>query len=543
MRGGVGFVALVVATMGLVLVRGSYHTTTPGAHKTAAEDHGRTVSRLQDLIKSRPRASLTINRKPDQSHCARPHDYKLGSLQLDFTSLTGVLGVRELTIDDIPPHLRKTALLADDLAAIVDVQAMCSFETLVDALLPLGLIPAVVPEFKGITVGGSLQGLAAESTSFKYGFVHDAIVGFEALLGDGTVLWCSPTSNSELFYALPGSFGSIALCTRVHMLCIKAQPYVKVTCRQFGSQPECLAHMSGVQSAVKDRALSSTSPHMIEGLGFSKKSFASVEGTFVSSEEVDPNIHLSRCNQWGYPWFYNQVRECLRPSRLWSWILPWSTLSSSSSSSSFSSSSPSSSFLLPAKDYLFRHDRGSFWMASYRIPQFIGKWMGSLLDNSAMFRLANLLPWAFPKSQIVLQDFMLPANHLESFFNQSNEIASVWPIWLLPMRNFNSHHQGRKEKGAVFGVPLGETGDLCNVGVYGIPSGSYNHRQANKLLEAVLFQHGGRKVYYSHSYYDRDFFYGTLYDGPRYFDLRERYHANNKLPDIYEKVVVKNGKL
>lgn len=58
---------------------------------------------------------------------------------------------------------------------------------------------------QGITVGGSLQGLAAESTSFKYGFVHDAIIGFEAVLSDGRVLWCSPHSNAELFAALPGN--------------------------------------------------------------------------------------------------------------------------------------------------------------------------------------------------------------------------------------------------------------------------------------------------------------------------------------------------
>ena len=59
---------------------------------------------------------------------------------------------------------------------------------------------------KGITVGGSLQGLAAESSSYKYGFVHDAIIGFEAVLTDGSVLWCSADSNSDLFYSLPGKF-------------------------------------------------------------------------------------------------------------------------------------------------------------------------------------------------------------------------------------------------------------------------------------------------------------------------------------------------
>ena len=54
-------------------------------------------------------------------------------------------------------------------------------------------------------MGGSLQGLAAESTSYKYGFVHDMIIGFEAVLTDGTVLWCSRENNSDLFYSLPGN--------------------------------------------------------------------------------------------------------------------------------------------------------------------------------------------------------------------------------------------------------------------------------------------------------------------------------------------------
>ena len=124
---------------------------------------------------------------------------------------------------------------------------MCSFEALVDALLPLGLIPAVVPEFKGITVGGSLQGLAAESTSFKLGYVHDCIVGFEAVLGDGQVLWCSESENAELFRALPGSFGSLAVCTRVRMLCLRAAPFVQCRVRHWDSAGACVGYLADVQ--------------------------------------------------------------------------------------------------------------------------------------------------------------------------------------------------------------------------------------------------------------------------------------------------------
>lgn len=58
--------------------------------------------------------------------------------------------------------------------------------------------------------------------------------------------------------------------------------------------------------------------------------------------------------------------------------------------------------MYPTKDYLFRHDRTSFSMASYRTPQPIGRLVGKLLDSRAMFHLATALPWAFPKSQIVL---------------------------------------------------------------------------------------------------------------------------------------------
>jgi hypothetical protein len=131
--------------------------------------------------------------------------------------------------------------------AIVDVQAMASFETMVDVLLPIGLMPAVVPEFKGITIGGSIQGLAAESTSFRFGFVHDAVIGFEALLADGTVIWCSPTQNEELFRTIPGSFGTLGIITRAKMLCVRAEPFVVLDLRLHNSQRASVEYMAALQ--------------------------------------------------------------------------------------------------------------------------------------------------------------------------------------------------------------------------------------------------------------------------------------------------------
>jgi FAD/FMN-containing dehydrogenase len=493
----------VVCVAAAGFLGGIISNSPPPKRRATKEEHDQLVLHLASLAKGkRQGTALTIRRNPAQSHCARPHAYKEGSVQLDVSSLNKVLSVEPLTVEEIPLHLRKHC---DELAAIVDVQAMCSFEDLVDELLPLGLIPAVVPEFKGITIGGSLQGLAAESTSFKYGFVHDVITGFEVLLGDGTVLWCSPKENQELFHSLPGSFGSLALCTRIRVLCLRAKSFVRVSCREFDSLRLCLEHMWRPGQQKCD---------MVEGIGFGHNSFVAVKGVF---ETAGNPTTLARCNAWGHKWFYSQVKDRCK-------------------------SSSSSSFLLPTKDYLFRHDRGSFWMASYRIPQIVGQYlMGSLLDNSAMFHLANLLPWAFPKKEIVLQDFMLPRPSVEEILHQSIAIAQVWPVWLLPMKNFAAN-ETREEKTPVFGVRFGETNDLCNVGVYGIPSNSYDFVEANKRLEAALCQHGGRKVYYSHSFYEKDFFYENLYNGKRYRELRERWKSLS-FPEIWDKVVVKNGQL
>src|ERR1700754_1635905 len=50
------------------------------------------------------------------------------------------------------------------------VEPNVPMDKLVEATLRHGLIPPVVPEFPGITVGGGFAGTAGESSSFKYGF-------------------------------------------------------------------------------------------------------------------------------------------------------------------------------------------------------------------------------------------------------------------------------------------------------------------------------------------------------------------------------------
>ena len=52
----------------------------------------------------------------------------------------------------------------DAAAHCADVGGMTTYEHLVDATLPYGLMPLVVPELKTITLGGAVTGLGIESS-------------------------------------------------------------------------------------------------------------------------------------------------------------------------------------------------------------------------------------------------------------------------------------------------------------------------------------------------------------------------------------------
>ena len=73
----------------------------------------------------------------------------------------------------------------DEAARTADVEGMCTYEDLVAATLPHGLMPLVVPQLKTITLGGAVSGLGIESTSFRNGLPHESVLEMDILTGDG----------------------------------------------------------------------------------------------------------------------------------------------------------------------------------------------------------------------------------------------------------------------------------------------------------------------------------------------------------------------
>src|SRR3954469_6686240 len=89
----------------------------------------------------------------------------------------------------------KHCLKIDPRRMTADVEGMITYEALVDETLRYGLLPAVVPQLKTITVGGAVSGLGIESSSFKFGLVHETVEKMEIALGDGRLMTCSCKEN------------------------------------------------------------------------------------------------------------------------------------------------------------------------------------------------------------------------------------------------------------------------------------------------------------------------------------------------------------
>ena len=111
-------------------------------------------------------------------------------------------------------------------ARTADVQGMCTYEHLVDATLPHGLIPYVVPQLRTITLGGAVSGLGIESTSFRNGLPHESVVEMDIFTGAGEVVTTRP--GDELFDTFPNSYGSLGYATRLRIRLEPVPSYVSL---------------------------------------------------------------------------------------------------------------------------------------------------------------------------------------------------------------------------------------------------------------------------------------------------------------------------
>src|SRR6059058_3124092 len=110
-----------------------------------------------------------------------------------------------------------------------DVLGMTTYEHLVDATLPHGLMPLVVPQLKTITLGGAVTGLGIESTSFRNGCPHESVLEMDVLTGAGEIVTATPTNaHRYLFFGFPNPYGSLGYALRLKIELEPVSSYVQL---------------------------------------------------------------------------------------------------------------------------------------------------------------------------------------------------------------------------------------------------------------------------------------------------------------------------
>jgi hypothetical protein len=286
-----------------------------------------------------------------------------------------------------------------------------------------------------------------------------------------------------------------------------------------------------------ERIQGSESTDFVEGLVFAPDHIVIIEGSFLENPAAVSDT-LSLKSPWG-EWFYIHAKKMTSREEK-----------------------------IPLMDYLFRHDRGAFWIGSYgthwsAIPRYLlesrfklpalAKLLPSFKpenfkgpqDPGLLFRLLwgwamtshRLYSWLHSKSEdwvadrFIIQDFCIPAKNVVSFVNKVFKEIDIFPLWLCP-----TPVTKKPQILSPHFLPS-ESSFIVNVGVYGISTHPRPPSDLVRQLEKWTQEAQGRKVLYSYSYYTPEEFW-SIYPKQDYDRLRQAYHAERWM-ELDQKVLSK----
>lgn len=380
------------------------------------------------------------------------------------------------------------------------VEPNVPMDRLVQTTLKYGLIPPVVMEFPGITVGGGYAGTSGESSSFKHGFFDRTINYVEIVLADGEVVTASRSERSDLFHGAAGACGSLGVTTLVELELIEAKKYVQTTYWPVWSVQEAV-------ETIEDVIRPDEGYDYVDGILSSADRGAIITGRLTDEKGSGRVQRFANARD---PWFYLHVQD------------------------SISRSNDTVTEYIPLEDYLFRYDRGGFWVGRSAYQYFFtpfNRFTRWFLDDFTRTRMMYTALHASGHSkQYVVQDLAVPFSKAVEFIDFTDQTFNIYPLWLCPLRQSPqpTFHPHTKED---------EQEHLLNVGLWGNgPSDHDAFVRINQLLENKLRELGGMKWLYAHTYYSAKEFW-SIYGSEWYDNLRSKYKAAS-LPDVYQKVTV-----
>jgi len=379
-----------------------------------------------------------------------------------------------------------------------DIEGMITYEEFVKGTMKYGLLPAVVPELKTITVGGAYIGGGIESSSFRYGLVHETVTEVDILLSDGRIITANKDNEyKDLYYALPNSYGTYGYVLRLRVKLIHTKPFVKLQHIKFSDSKKLLAKIENVSNEKNNISY-------CDAVVFSEKEMVLTLGEFVEQAPYSSNYkHMNI--------YYRSL-----PLR--------------------------NEDYLTTEDYIWRWDTDWFWCSKHLYMQnhvsrlLLGKWF---LNSKSYWKirhyasslpwLAKILSWIQKPAESVIQDVQIPISRSNDFLQFFNEKIKITPVWLCPTMPQKSEHK--------FSLcPL--TDELhINFGFWDTVPSQKEEGFYNILIEEKVEELKGNKSLYSNSFYTEEKFW-QLYNKPIYDELKKQYDPSARFKNLYQKCVL-----
>ena len=386
---------------------------------------------------------------------------------------------------------------------VAEVQGMCTYEDLVEVTLRHQRIPLVVPQLRTITLGGAVAGLGIEATSFRNGLPHESVLEMDVLTGSGEIVTTKP--GDELFDTFPNSYGSLGYATRLRIELEPVPPYVAL--RHVRVEDHLLARV--IEEIVTTGQLDGERVDGLDGVVFAPgEAYLSLARW---TDEPGPTSDYTRQQV-----YYRSIQQ--RPTDrltihdyLWRWDTDWFWCSGA-----FGAQHPVVRRLWPRR-----------WRRSdvyWRLVALDRRWgIGDRLDRRA----------GRAQAERVVQDVEIPLDRLAEFLTWFDAEIGMRPVWLCPLR-VRRETSGRPWPS----YPLEAGTTYVNVGFWGMvnvgPEAPSSPR--NRAIEAEVSRLGGHKSLYSEAFYDRETF-DALYDGANLAAVKRQHDPDDRLTDLYDKVV------
>jgi cytokinin dehydrogenase len=109
----------------------------------------------------------------------------------------------------------------------VVVDAGATWSEVLAATLPRGLAPPALPDYLGLSVGGTLAVGGVGAAISQFGLASDNVLDMEVVTGRGAKVACSPTAHADLFDAARAGLGQVGVITRTTLKLLPAPQQVR----------------------------------------------------------------------------------------------------------------------------------------------------------------------------------------------------------------------------------------------------------------------------------------------------------------------------